>query len=122
MRDLPLRSFASFLIAFVTPWIYKPDSLRDLTIFIILIFSFEIISAVVRSAKSKRRTDPKIFIQIAPPVVDPAASKPIENRILLVNGLRTLFIKSKPVFSNGPRSLLINPYKFLLISLLRRLS
>ena len=55
------------------------------------------------------RTDPKMFIQIAPSVVDPAASKPNRNRILLVNGLRTLLIKSKPVFSNGPRSLLINP-------------
>ena len=109
MRDLPLRTFDSFLIAFVTSWIYKPDSLRDLTIFIIFISSFEIISAVVRSAKSKGQTDPKIFIQIAPSVVYPAAYKPNENRILLVNGLRTLFIKSKPVFSNGPRSLLINP-------------
>ena len=109
MRDLPLRSFASFLIVFVTPWIYKPDSLRDSTIFIIFISSLEIISAVAGSTKSKGRTDPKIFIQIAPSVSDPAASKPNENIILLVNGLRTLFIKSKPVFSNGPRSLLINP-------------
>ena len=109
MRDLSLRSFASFLIAFVTPLIYKLDSLRDLTIFMIFISSFEIISAVVRSAKSEGRTDPNIFIQITPSVVDPAASNPNGNRTLLVNGLWTLFIKGKPGFSNGPRSLPINP-------------
>ena len=108
MRDLPLRSFASFLIAFVIPLIYKLDFLRDLTIFMIFISSFEIISAVVRSAKSEGRTDPNIFIQITPSVVDPAASNPNGNRTLLVNGLRTFFIKGKPGFSNGPRSLPIN--------------
>ena len=78
MKDLPLRSFASFLNAFATPWIDKPDFLTDLTIFTIFISSFEIISAVVRSAKSKERTDPKIFIEIAPSLADHAASKLIE--------------------------------------------
>ena len=75
----------------------------------IFISSFEIIGAVVCSAKSIGRTDINIFIQTTPSVVDPAASNPNGNRTLLVNGLRTLLIKGKPVFSNGPRSLPINP-------------
>ena len=48
----------------------------------IFISSFEIISADVRSAKSKERTDLNIFIQITPSVVDPAASNPNGNRTL----------------------------------------
>ena len=40
--------FASFLIVSLTPFIYKPDSSRDLTIFMIsFIYLFEIINVVI---------------------------------------------------------------------------
>ena len=46
--------FASFLIVSLTPFIYKPDSSRDLTIFMIsFIYLFEIINVVI--------SDPNIF-------------------------------------------------------------
>ena len=64
-------------------------------------------SSAVLSLKDKLYLN--IFIQITPSVVDHAAFNPNGNRTLLVNGLGTLFIKVKPVFSNGPRSLPINP-------------
>ena len=38
-----------------------------------------------------------------------AAVNPYGNRTLLANSLSTFFIKGKPVFSNGPRSLSKNP-------------
>ena len=73
--------FASFLIVSVTLFINKPDSSSDLTIFIIFIFSFEIISVVICEAKFKGceakseegRPDTKIFLWIAASVVNAAA-------------------------------------------------
>ena len=38
-----------------------------------------------------------------------AAVNPNSIKMLLANGLSTFFIYGKPVFSNGPRSLLRNP-------------
>ena len=57
-RSLSFYSFYSFLIASLIPFINNPDSLSNLTIFIISsISSFEIINAVVREAMSKGRPD-----------------------------------------------------------------
>ena len=82
-RNPPLCSFALFLIVSLTPFDNKPDSLRDLTIFMISsISSFEIIVAV--------NPEPKIFFSIAAFVAHAATVNP--------NGLSTFFIKDKPVF------------------------
>ena len=69
--------FASFLIVSVTLFINKPDSSSDLTIFIIFIFSFEIISVVT--------PDPNVFLWIAASVVDAAAVNPNSIKALLAN-------------------------------------
>ena len=54
-RNLPFCYFDSFLFVSVTPFINKPDSSRDVTIFVIsFVSSFEIINAVV--------LDPNIFL------------------------------------------------------------
>ena len=62
-------SFASFLIVSLTPFINKPESSRDLTIFIISsIFSFKIINVVA--------PNPKICFWIAVSVADAGAVNP----------------------------------------------
>ena len=53
--------------------------------------------------------DSKIFLWIAVSVADAPAVNPNSIKILLANGFTTFFIKGKPVFSNGPRSLPRNP-------------
>ena len=61
----PTFSFsASFLFFLLTPFINKPNYPNDLSVFIMSFFSsFEIISVVIREAKSKgRQPDPKIFL------------------------------------------------------------
>ena len=81
------------------PFINKPDSSSDLTIFI-FIPSFKI-NVVV--------PDPNIFIWIAASVFDAAALNPNVIKMLLANGLSTFHIKGNPVFRNGPKSLPKNP-------------
>ena len=49
--------------------------------------------------------DPKIVFWIVASCADTAVVNPKSIRTLLVRGLRTFFIKGKPVLSNGPRSL-----------------
>ena len=89
--------FASFLIVLLTPFINKPDSLRDLTTFIISsISSFEIINVVT--------ADAKIFFSIPASATDAAAVNSNGIKALLANDLSTFFAKGKPVFNNGPRS------------------
>ena len=46
---------------------------------------------------------------IPPSAADTTAVNPNGSKILLANGLIAFFINGKPVFSNGPRSLLRNP-------------
>ena len=46
---------------------------------------------------------------MAASVADAAVVNPNGNKILLANGLITFFIKDKPNFSNGRRSLPKNP-------------
>ena len=68
-RNLPFYSFAAFLIVSLTPFFNKPDSLSDLTIFMItFICSFEITTVVV--------PDPNIFLWIAASAAAAAAVKP----------------------------------------------
>ena len=84
------------------PFMSKPDSSRDLTVFMIsFISSFKIINIVM--------PDPNIFLKIATSVADVAAVNPNDIRTLLANGFNTFFIKYGPVFSNGPKSLPKNP-------------
>ena len=65
------------------------------------IFSFDIISVVV--------PEPKIFLCIPASAADTLAVNPNGIKTLLANGRIIFFINSKPVFSNGPRSLPTNP-------------
>ena len=59
----PFCYFASFLIVSLMPFINKPDSSRDLTIFMILfISSLRVINVVVHKANSEGRLDPNIFL------------------------------------------------------------
>ena len=94
LRNQPFGSFVN-----------KPDSLRDLIIFMILfISSLEIINVVL--------LDPNIFFfffWIAASVADAAAVDPNGIKMLLAHGLSTFFIKGNPVLSNGPKSVPKNP-------------
>ena len=63
-RNPPFYYFSSFSIAYPTPFINKPDSSRDLTIFMIsFISSLKIINVVEREDKSVRRPDLNIFYE-----------------------------------------------------------
>ena len=100
--------FPLLWIISLTPFITKPDSSRELTIFIILfIFSLEIINVVV--------PDPNIFSWIAASIAYAAAVNPNGIKTLLTNGFTRMFIKGKPVFSNGPRSLPRNPPDYVIL-------
>ena len=68
------------------PFVSNPDSLRDLTIFIISsISSFEIINAVVRKAESNERPDPSIFFWIAASAADIPVDNPYGIKTVLAN-------------------------------------
>ena len=56
-----------------------------------------------------RLADPKIFLCISASAADDSAVYPKGIKKLLANGLITLFINGNPAFSNGPKSLPINP-------------
>ena len=89
------------------PFIKKPDSSIDLTIFIIsFISSLQIINVVL--------PDPNIFLWIAGSVADAAAVNPSDIKTLFA--ISTFPIKRKPVFSNGSKRLSENltdcPTKF----------
>ena len=84
------------------PFIYKPNSSRDLAIFTIsFISSFEIISVVT--------SDPNVFLWIAATVADAAAVNPNGIKTPLANSLSTFPIKDNPVLSSGPKRLSRNP-------------
>ena len=73
-------------------------SSRDLIIsWHYLFLHLKIISAVM--------PDRKIFFWIAASVADAAVVNPNGTETLLTNGFSALFIKGKPDFSNGPKSL-----------------
>ena len=84
-RKLLFCSFALFFIVFLTPFINKSDSSRDLTIVIIsFVSSFEVIDVV--HLVEGRMPEPKIFFQITAPDADVAAINPNGIKILLANG------------------------------------
>ena len=83
-----------------------------------LISSFDVISIVI--------PDPKMFFWIAASVPDTVGIEPNCIKTLLTNVYRAPFIKGRPVFSNTPKTLLVNPsdcpilckwafYKFVLV-------
>ena len=75
------------------------------------IFLFEIINVVLDEAKSKGRPGPNFLLLIAASVADAAVVNPNGIKRLLANSLIRLFIKSSPIFTNGPKSLPKNrPY------------
>ena len=88
-RNPPLCSYALFLILSLTPFICKPDSSGDLTIFIISsISSLEIINDVM--------PDLKMFFLIAAIDAGAAVVNPKGSTKTLANSVSTLFINSKP--------------------------
>ena len=104
-RNPPFCSFASLIIVLLRPFINKPDSSSDSTIFIIsFISSLKIINVVVLA-------DLNIFLWIAASVADADAVNLNGIKMLLPNGLSKFPIKGNPVFNNGPKSLSRNtPY------------
>ena len=77
--------FRSFILDRFTPFINKPESSRDLTIFITFsISSFDIISVVV--------PDPKIVLCIPASAANSAAVNPNGIKTLLANSLITFFV------------------------------
>ena len=90
-REIHTCSFGSFSIISLTPFIKKPASLGDLSIFMIFKSSFGYTNVVI--------PDPNIFLWIAASVVDTAIKTLLAN-----NGLSTFSIKDKPVLSNGPKN------------------
>ena len=91
----------------LTPFINKPDSSKDLTIFIISFrSSFNVINVVT--------PDPNFFLLIAASVSDAAAAvNPNGIKKLLANGLSTFHIKGNPAFINDSKSLPKNRPDFL---------
>ena len=100
----PIYSFASFLIVLQKLFNNKLDSSRDLFAFMTSSISwFQIIDVVLLIP------NPKIFLWIAASVSDAAIVNLNGINMPFANVLRTFFIKSKPVFSYGPRSLSKDP-------------
>ena len=94
--------FCFIIIVSLTPFIHKPDSSRDLIIFMIsYISSLEIINVV--------KADLKTFLWIVPSIAGAAAVNPNGFKTLLANGFSTFPIKENPVFRNIPKSLPKNP-------------
>ena len=59
--------------------------------------------------------DPRISLCTPAFAADASAVNPNGIKTLLANGLSTIPIKSKPVFSNGPRSLCRNPHNYTIL-------
>ena len=100
-RNPPFCSLTSFRIVSQTPFNNKPESSRDLTIF--LMSSFHHLILLVLLFQSLR------FLFIPTSATDAAAINPNGIKTLLANILITFFINGNPVFCNGPRSLPRNP-------------
>ena len=104
-------SFGLFSIIWVMPFIYKLESLRDLTVFIrLFVSSFGIISIVLPEQKVPEVPDPKMFFWIPAFETDAAFSL---DRIstLLTNSITICkaLTNGNPAFINGPESLSRNP-------------
>ena len=74
------------------------------------ISSFNIINVVgLCEAEDEGQPDPNILLRIPASAADAVAVNPKGIKTVLANSLIIFFIKSNPVFSNGPRSLPRNP-------------
>ena len=105
LKNLPFCTFASFSVVSLTSFINKPDSSKDLTIFIISPISwFEIINVAT--------SDPSISFWISEYVADSAAVNANDIKRLLANGLSLFSIKGNPYFSSGPKRLPKNPHDY----------
>ena len=90
LRNPPFCSFTSFAIVSLTTGINKPNSSRDITIYIISsISSFEI-NVVI--------PDTKVFFWIAASFADAAVVYPNGIKTLLANGRGTFFYYRKIIF------------------------
>ena len=93
--------FASLLLLLIvslTPFISKPDSSSDSTIYVISFkSSFENTNVVV--------PEPYIFYWIAASVAEGVAVNPNGTKTILANGASTLFINGKPTDNNDFRKL-----------------
>ena len=111
LRNLPICSFAPFLIVLLTPFINKPGCSRDLIIFMISFkSSFENTYIAV--------PNPTFFVVVfwvAASLADATVVNPNDIKTVLANGSSNFPIKGKPVFSNGPRSLLRNPPNYTIL-------
>ena len=88
----------------------KPDSSRNLTVFMIsLISSFEIVCI----AKPEGHPDPKTYFGTAASVDD--AVNPEVTKMLLANDLITLVTKYKPVFGKSPITIPRNPLNYTIL-------
>ena len=107
-RNSPFCYFAFILIVSPTPFINKPDSLRDLTILMIsFISSLEIINVAV--------PDPNIFLWIAASVAKAAAAAAIvaaeAAAVAVPNGIKTLLANDLHIFLFKENSVFINGHK-----------
>ena len=103
--NLPRNPFycylTSFIVVLLTSFINKPDSSRELTIFIIPFISWlEIINLFAKS--EGRASDPNNFLWIA--ASDAAAANPNGIKMFLANGLSS-FPKAEELFAKALRSL-----------------
>ena len=95
---LRVPPFCTFGSVSLTLFNNKPESLRDLIIFVMFSISlFGIISVVV--------LDRKIFLCIPVSAADAAVISPNVIKKLLASCLITFFTNGNAAFNNGPRSL-----------------
>ena len=93
-----LRILCFICNCFLTPFFNKPDSSKDLTIYMIsFISSFKIIDAVTLNQR--------VVLHIPACAADTAVVNRNGIKMLLANGLSTFFIKGTPVFCNWQKRL-----------------
>ena len=93
LRNTTFCSFSSILIVLLTPFINKPDSSKDLAIYMISFISlFEITNDVCCAKSEECIPDSKIFLCIPVSAADAAAGNPNGIKTLVTNGLSTFFI------------------------------
>ena len=109
-ENLPFCCYTSFSIVSLTPFISKPDSSRDLTVFMI---SFK--SSFENANGNVALPDPKVFFWVHANIAEFTAVNLKGTKMLLANCLNTFPIKGKRIFSKGPTSLLGNPPNYTIL-------
>ena len=102
LRNPPFYSLVLFLIIFLTHFINKPASSRDYNIFMIFILSIKLLMLSYQIIII-------FFFFESCTVTDPDAVNSNGTKKISANDLSTFFIRSKPVFRNGPKLLSKNP-------------